>query len=272
MGGQTQNGVKAVEAEQHKALGAQLYQALTTQSTLAPLSGRHPEMSVEDAYRVSQCMLEHRLAAGERVVGKKIGVTSKPVQDMLGVFQPDFGFLTDAMVFEDGADIPIAGHLIQPRAEGEIAFRLKADLQGPGVTEADVLAATDTIIPCFEIVDSRIENWNIKIQDTVADNASCGVYVLGKNEVDPRDFDLPNLHMSIYKNGEFLSEGLGSAVQGNPLTAVSWLANTLGEFGIPFKADEVILSGSLAPLIPVVAGDHMRLELAGIGECSCQFV
>ncbi len=272
MGEQAHDGGRAVDEIQYKALGAELYQALTTQSTLAPLSGRHPEMTLEDAYHVSQCMLDHRLAAGERVVGKKIGVTSKPVQEMLGVFQPDFGFLTDAMVFEDGADICIADHLIQPRAEGEIAFRLKADLQGPGVTEADVLAATDTIMPCFEIVDSRIDNWNIRIQDTVADNASCGVYVLGRKEVDPRDFDLPGLHMSIYRNGEFLSEGLGSAVQGNPLTAVSWLANTLGEFGIPFRAGEVILSGSLAPLIPVVAGDHMRLELKGVGECSCQFV
>ena len=116
-----------------------------------------------------------------------------------------------------------AGKLIAPRAEGEIAFRLKADLAGPGVTEQDVLDATETIIPCFEIVDSRIDNWNIKIQDTVADNASCGVYVLGRNEVDPRDHDLPNLEMKIYKNGEFHSEGLGSAVQGNPLTAVAWL-------------------------------------------------
>ena len=106
----------------------------------------------------------------------------------------------------------------------------------------------------------------------MADNASCGVYVLSESEVDPRDYDLPNLHMKIYKNGEFHSEGLGSAVQGNPLTAVAWLANTLGEFGIPFNAGEVILSGSLAPLIPVVPGDEMSLEIEGIGGCSCKFV
>jgi 2-oxopent-4-enoate/cis-2-oxohex-4-enoate hydratase len=206
------------------------------------------------------------------VVGKKIGVTSKPVQDMLGVFQPDFGFLTDGMECPEGAEIPIAGNLIQPKAEGEIAFRLRKDLQGPGVTEQDVLDATATIVPCFEIVDSRIDDWKIRIQDTVADNASCGVYVLGRHEVDPRDFDLPSLKMTIHKNGEFIAEGLGSAVQGNPLTAVAWLANTLGEFGIPFKAGEVILSGSLAPLIPVVAGDEMSLEIEGIGGCHCRFV
>lgn len=140
------------------------------------------------------------------------------------------------------------------------------------MTEQDVLDATETIIPCFEIVDSRIDDWKIKIEDTVADNASCGVYVLGKNEVDPRDHDLPNLKMKVYKNGELHSEGLGSAVQGNPLTAVAWLANTLGEFGIPFLAGEVILSGSLVPLIPVVPGDEMSLEVEGIGSCSCKFV
>jgi 2-oxopent-4-enoate/cis-2-oxohex-4-enoate hydratase len=252
--------------------GDELFEALRAQTTLAPLTERESDITIEDAYHISQRFVQRRVDAGERIVGKKIGVTSKPVQDMLGVFQPDFGFLTDGMVFADGADISIAEHLIAPRAEGEIAFRLKSDLAGPGVTERDVLEATQSIMPCFEIVDSRIRNWEIKIQDTVADNASCGVYVLGKNEVDPRDFDLPNLHMTIYKNGEFNSEGLGSAVQGNPLTAVAWLANTLGEFGIPFKAGEIILSGSLAPLIPVVAGDKMSLDIAGIGGCSCNFV
>ena len=252
--------------------GEELYRAMREFRTLAPLTEREPDISIDDAYHISLAMLQHRTERdGEQVVGKKIGVTSKPVQDMLGVFQPDFGFLTDAMEYPDGADIPIAGHLIQPRAEGEIAFRLKKDLQGPGVTEQDVLDATESIMPCFEIVDSRVRNWEIRIQDTVADNASCGVYVLGKDAVDPRDYDLPNLKMTIWKNGEYHSEGMGSAVQGNPLTAVAWLANTLGEFGIPFKAGEVILSGSLVPLIPVVAGDEMRLEIDGIGGCSCRF-
>lgn len=252
--------------------GDELYQAMRQCRTVPPLTEREKDISIEEAYHVSLRMLQRRQHDdGEQVVGKKIGVTSKPVQEMLGVFQPDFGFLTDAMAYPDGADIPIAGNLIAPRAEGEIAFRLRQDLVGPGVSEADVLDATETIIPCFEIVDSRIRDWNIRIQDTVADNASCGVYVLSETEVDPRDFDLPRLQMKIFKNGELHSEGLGSAVQGNPLTAVAWLANTLGEFGIPFKAGEVILSGSLAPLIPVEPGDAMSLELAGIGGCSCRF-
>ena len=262
-----------MEQDQIDKLGDELYEALRTQSTVLPLTEREKDITITDAYHISLRMLKQRTELdGEGVIGKKIGVTSKPVQEMLNVFQPDFGFLTDAMESPDGADIAIAGNMIQPRAEGEIAFRLNKDLVGPGVTEQDVLDATATIMPCFEIVDSRIDDWKIKIEDTVADNASCGVYVLGKNEVDTRDFDLPNLKMTIYKNGEFNSEGLGSAVQGNPLTAVAWLANTLGEFGIPFKAGEVILSGSLVPLITVVAGDEMSLVIEGIGGCSCRFV
>ena len=134
-----------------------------------------------------------------------------------------------------------------------------------------MLAATDYVTPCFEIVDSRIHDWRIRIQDTVADNASCGVFVLGQERVDPRELDLPALHMRVFKNGELLSEGLGSAVQGNPLTAVAWLANTLGAFGIPFKAGEVILSGSLVPLEPVRAGDRFSLTIDGLGGAQVSF-
>ena len=253
-------------------LGNTLYQSLRDQSTIAPISDQYPDMTIDDAYYVSLQMLRRREEDGERVVGKKIGVTSAPVQKMLGVFQPDFGFLTDVMQVPNGADIPIAGNLIQPRAEAEIAFKLKSDLKGPGVTEQDVLDATELIFPCFEIVDSRIDDWEIKITDTVSDNASCGVFVLGDKGVDPRDFDLPKLKTVVKKNGEFLSEGEGSAVQGDPLTAVAWLANTLGEFDIPFKAGEFILSGSLVPLEPMVAGDEVSMELSGIGSCHCRFV
>ncbi len=262
-----------MDNEKVNALGDELYRALRSQTTLAPLTERENDITIEDAYHISQRMVSQRVKLdGEKIIGKKIGVTSAPVQEMLGVFQPDFGFLTDAMHYRDGAEIFIAGNLIQPRAEGEIAFRLKSDLVGPGITEQDVLDATESIMPCFEIVDSRIQDWNIKIEDTVSDNASCGVFTLGSNEVDPRTVDLPKLKMKVYKNGELHSEGLGAAVQGNPLTAVAWLANTLGEFGIAFKAGEIILSGSLVPLIPVVAGDRMHLELEGVGTASCSFV
>ena len=261
-----------VDAVQIAALGDELFTALRQSRVLEPLTNRHPEISIEEAYRVSLHLLARREASGERLIGKKIGVTSKPVQDMLGVFQPDFGFLTDAMQVEDGATVSLqrAG-LIQPRAEGEIAFMLKSDLQGPGVTREDVLAATAWVAPCFEIVDSRIRDWKIKIQDTVADNASCGVFVIGAQHSDPRALDLAAASMQMWKNDEPAGAGLGAAVQGHPAEAVAWLANTLGAFGIPFKAGELILSGSLAPLVPARAGDRFTMQIEGLGGCSIAF-
>lgn len=252
-------------------LGDELYCALRDRRTVAPLCERH-DLTVEDAYRISLRFLNRRQQDGELVIGKKIGVTSKPVQDMLNVHQPDFGFLTDAMQFEDGTTVSMSGAgLIQPRAEGEIAFMLKSDLQGPGVTREDVLAATEWVAPCFEIVDSRIQDWRIKIQDTVADNASCGVFVVGQQHTDPRSLDLAAASMHMWKNGEAAGQGLGSAVQGHPAEAVAWLANTLGAFGIPFKAGELILSGSLAPLVPAKVGDRFTMTIEGMGECSIAF-
>ena len=261
-----------MDAATLEALGDELFDALRERRTLTPFTSRHPDISVDDAYRISLRFLARREAAGERVIGKKIGVTSKPVQDMLGVFQPDFGFLTDTMQFADGATVSLkASGLIQPRAEGEIAFMLKSDLQGPGVTREDVLAATEWVAPCFEIVDSRIDDWKIKIQDTVADNASCGVFVIGTQHTDPRALDLAAASMQLWKNDAPAGSGLGSAVQGHPAEAVAWLANTLGAFGIPFKAGELILSGSLAPLVPAVAGDRFTLQIEGLGGCSIAF-
>ena len=253
-------------------LGDELYGALRSRTPVAPLTAREPAITIDDAYHVSRRFLQRRLDDGERVIGKKIGVTSKVVQRALDVHQPDFGWLTDAMKFDDGAEVPISTRLIQPRAEGEIAFVLKRDLKGPGITNAEVLAATECVMPCFEIVDSRIENWKIRIQDTVADNASSGLFVLGKDAVDPKSIDLVHCGMVVEKNGEVLSTGAGAAALGSPVFCVAWLANTLGAFGIPLLAGEVILSGSLVPLEPVVAGDRMRVTIGGIGRASVVFV
>ena len=252
-------------------LGDELYQALTQRQTLEPLTNRHADITIEDAYAIQQHMLARRLAAGEKVVGKKIGVTSQAVMNMLGVFQPDFGWLTDGMVFNEGESVP-ANTLIQPKAEGEIAFLLKKTLQGPGVTAADVLAATEGVMACFEIVDSRIRDWKIKIQDTVADNASCGVLVLGDRLVDVRDIDLATCGMVLEKNGEIVATGAGAAALGHPANAVAWLANTLGRLGIALEAGEVVLSGSLGIMVPVQAGDNLRVTIGGIGGCSVRFV
>jgi 2-oxopent-4-enoate/cis-2-oxohex-4-enoate hydratase len=190
---------------------------------------------------------------------------------MLEVNQPDFGQMTSGMVFSEGEAIR-ADSMIAPRAEAEVAFVLKSDLMGPGVTAADVLRATDFVVPCFEIVDSRIRDWKIKIQDTVADNASCGVLTLGGVRKSPRQLDLALAGMVLEKNGEIISTSAGAAVQGSPVNAVAWLANTLGRLGIGLKAGEIILSGSQSPLVPVKAGDSLYCSVGGLGSTSVRFI
>ena len=251
--------------------GDELYNALITRKAVAPLTDREPDITIEDAYRIQLRMIQRRVDAGETIIGKKIGVTSKVVMDMLKVNQPDFGQMTSGMVFSEGEAIR-ADSMIAPRAEAEVAFILKRDLEGPGVTPADVLRATECVVPCFEIVDSRIQDWKIKIQDTVADNASCGVLTLGGVRRSPRDLDLALAGMVLEKNGELISTSTGAAVQGSPVNAVAWLANTLGRLGIGLKAGEVILSGSQSPLVPVKAGDYLACSVGGLGGTSVRFI
>ena len=251
--------------------GDELYQALLERKAVDPLTDRESAITIEDAYQIQLRMIQRRVDAGETIVGKKIGVTSKVVMDMLGVNQPDFGQMTSGMVFNEG-DAIRAETMIAPKAEAEVAFMLKRDLMGPGVTAADVLRATDCVMPCFEIVDSRIKDWKIKIQDTVADNASCGVLTLGGLKKDPRKLDLALAGMVLEKNGELISTATGAAVQGSPVNAVAWLANTLGRLGIGLKAGEVILSGSQSPLVPVKAGDSLVCHVGGLGSTSVRFI
>ena len=260
-----------MEQTRIQALGDELYQAMLSREAVEPLTSRGEDISIDDAYHISLRMLERRLADGASVIGKKIGVTSKAVQNMLNVHQPDFGYLTDDMVFNSGETVRISDRLIAPRAEGEIAFILKKDLTGPGVTNADVLAATECVMPCFEIVDSRIRDWKIAIQDTIADNASCGLFVLGDQAVSPRKVDLVTCGMVVEKNGSVLSAGAGAAALGSPVNCVTLRAHTLCELGISLKAGEVILSGSLVPLEPVKAGDYMRVDIGGVGSASVRF-
>lgn len=252
------------------AAANELFSCIRDRKTVSPLTEQHPKMTIEDAYQISRAILKQRQQAGEVLVGKKIGVTSRAVQSMLDVRQPDFGYLTDAM--QTGADMPIGDRLIQPRAEGELAFVLKHDLMGPGVTEEDVLAATDRVLACFEIVDSRVKDWRIKIEDTVADNASSGLFVVAERGVGPYECDLASCHMRVYKNGELLSEGRGNASDiGSPQGCVAWLANTLSAWGIGLRSGEIILSGSLVPLEPVTVGDVMRCEIDGVGSVDVRF-
>lgn len=259
--------------EEIEACSSALFNALNSAVLIEPLRQRYPELTIADAYAVSLSLLQRRLENGEKIVGKKIGITSAVVQEMLNVDQPDFGFLTDAMWLENGTTVSLREHkLYQSRAEGELAFKLKADLVGPGVTESDVFAATESILPCFEIVDSRIRNWDIKIQDTVADNASCGVFVVGEPVSEFQHLNLQEIRMEVFKNGEKISEGKGADVLGNPLTAVAWLANTLGEYGISLKKGEIVLSGSFVPMEWVSSGDQFEVVIDNVGRASIGFV
>jgi 2-oxopent-4-enoate/cis-2-oxohex-4-enoate hydratase len=250
--------------------GDELYSALIELRTVPNLRDRANGIDITDAYRIQSRMVQRRLDAGETIVGKKVGATSAAVMTMLGLDQPDFGQLLDGMVYGDGDTIKLDS-LIQPRAEGEIAFVLKHDLTGPGVTAIDVLRATDYVVPCFEIVDSRIDNWDIKVVDTIADNASCGVYVLGSQKSDPLEVDLALVGMTIDVDGELIATGAGAAVKGSPVNSLIWLANTLGNLGITCKAGEVILTGSLSIMAWVKEPQTLTCEFGGLGSCSVTF-
>lgn len=250
--------------------GDELYDAWRERRVLSPFLERYPSITVQQAYAIQQRMVNRRVHAGEHIVGKKIGLTSKAVQDMLGVHEPDFGQLTSGMVCTEASGVDLNA-MIQPKAEAELAFVLEHDLIGPGITATDVIRATAYVAPCFEIVDSRIKDWKIKLQDTVADNASCGVFLLGDAKGDPRKLDLALAGMVLHRNGELHSTSVGASVQGSPINSVVWLANTLGRLGLPFRAGEVILSGSQSPLVPVTDGDELVCTIGGLGTCRARF-
>ena len=257
--------------------GDELYEALVERRTVPNLRDRAAGLDISDAYRIQSRMVQRRLDAGETIVGKKVGATSAAVQNMLGLFEPDFGQLMSGMLYRNGDTIRLDS-LIQPRAEGEVAFVLKHDLAGPGITAIDVLRATDYVVPCFEIVDSRIDNWDIKVCDTVADNASCGVFVVGAEPKDPLEIDLALVGMTIEVQrpgdtaAELFATGAGAAVKGSPVNSVVWLANTLAELGTPCRAGEVILSGSLTVMAWVKEPQTITCEFGGLGSCTVTFV
>lgn len=253
-----------------RLFGDELFDAWRDRQVVSPLVERAPEITLADAYKIQSRFVHRRVQAGEPIIGKKIGITSRAIQDFLGVFEPDFGQLTAGMLRHEDQGIDLA-QLIQPRAEAELAFVLKTDLVGPGITATDVIRATDYVSPCFEVVDSRIRDWQLKIQDTVADNASCGSFILGSAQGDPRKLDITMAGMTVYKNGTLFSTGVGAAVQGSPVNAVVWLANTLGKLGLPFLAGEIILSGAQSIVVPVSEGDELFCTIGGLGSCTARF-
>ena len=253
-----------------KQYAAQLAEAEATKIGTAPLTSIDSELTVKEAYSIQLENISKKLEQGQKIVGKKIGLTSKAMQNLLGVGEPDYGHLLDSMVVENGGRISIED-VLQPKVEAEIAFILKKELRGPNVTTLDVLQATDYVVPALEIVDSRVKDWKIKLVDTVADNASSGYYVLGGKPTKIEDVDLELIGMVLTKNGDLVNTGVGAAALGNPASCVAWLANKLSEFDIPLRAGEVILSGALSAAEVATKGDTFTARFAHIGQVSVRF-
>ncbi|SDH68043.1 2-keto-4-pentenoate hydratase [Alteribacillus persepolensis] len=248
-------------------LSQKLYDAEMTGKSIKPLVDFWPEMTVDDAYYIQLENIKRKKQEGQQVMGKKIGLTSKPMQELLGVNEPDYGHLLNTMQVKNGEKVP-KGKLLQPKVEGEIAFVLDKTLQGPNVTMEEVLNATRYVLPAIEIVDSRVQEWKITLKDTVADNASSGLYVLGDEPVEPHKYDLSELGMVLYRNGNVINRGAGLEALGHPAICVAWLANRLSHFNISLEAGEVILSGALSKAIEGQEGDLFEVEVENLGTVS----
>jgi 2-keto-4-pentenoate hydratase len=255
----------------YQAIAEKLLTAERQCIPIDPLTNVYPTMTVEDAYRIQLAIVEKKKTDKNKIIGKKIGLTSRAMQRLLNVNEPDYGHLLSNMLLLEGEPC-IRKKLIWPRVEGELAFVLKERLQGPGITPSDVLRATEGIMPAFEIVDSRIRDWKIKLPDTVADNGSSAFLVLGSRMMPVKDLDLRLIGMVLEKNGEVVSTGAGAAVWGNPAAAVAWLANKLSDFGIALEAGEIILSGALTAAEDANEGDVFSVSFDRLGTLSLKFV
>jgi 2-keto-4-pentenoate hydratase len=252
-------------------LANQLIQAEIERKAVSPFTEQQPTITLQQAYAVQLAYVAQKQQAGHRVIGKKIGATSKAIQQMFQVEQPDYGHLFDYMVYPSGAEIAL-NTLIQPKIESELAFVLKEDLIGEHITPLDVLQAIDYIVPAFEIIDSRIKDWQIRFEDTVSDNGSSGLIVLGDQKISPFDVDLSAIGLNTYKNDELVEMGTGSNVLGNPLYAVVWLANALQQFDVQLLAGEIILTGAFTAALNVERDDHFKAKFGQIGEIDVKFV
>lgn len=246
-----------------------LRESRASRKPIAPISLTHGIVGLAAAYAVAEVNTNYRVQAGNRIIGKKVGLTSFAVQQQLGVDQPDFGVLFDDMEYLNGQDVPIA-RLMQPKIEAEVALVVGRDLLAKTPTWAEFLTSIAYALPALEIVDSAIANWKISLEDTVADNASCGVYVLGDQPVSLGLVSLGDLGMQMTKNGQTVSVGGGAACLGHPLRAAYWLACTVAERGQGLKAGEVILSGALGPMVPVIVGDVIHASVGALGCVTCR--
>jgi len=246
-----------------------LYFAERDRNPIAPLTELDNAITVDDAYAIQMKNVERALAMGYIISGKKIGLTSPGIQRQLGVSEPDYGHLFTAMDCSDGT--VETSQLIQPKIEAELAFILSADLAGGNVTVEDVHKATEYVVGAFEIVDSRVADWKIKLADTVADNASSGRYILGETRLKVEDVDLPAETMRLYKGETLVQEGVGSNVQGDPCVAVAWLANRLWDYGVTLKKGEVVLSGAFSAAPTAQKGEVFSAHFGSFGTVTAHF-
>ncbi|MEW6442837.1 MAG: fumarylacetoacetate hydrolase family protein [bacterium] len=258
--------------EDARTIAQDLYRAEQQAVPIDPLTSTYPDLTAERAYAVQLAGVEMRKTRDQRrTVGKKIGLTSVAMQKLIGVKEPDYGHLLDHMLVREGEPIP-RGELLLPKVEGEVAFVLKKTLQGPGLTTADVLRATEGIMASIEIVDSRVRDWKIRLADTIADNASSGRFALGSRLLPVKKLDLRLIGMVLEKNGEVMSTGAGAAVLGHPAASVAWLANKLAEFGIALHEGEIVLSGALTAAVDAHAGDSFLVTFQELGGVGVRFV
>ena len=251
-------------------LAADLAEAERSRVGIAPLTTGNLDIDVIDAYEIQLINIRQRVAEGARVLGHKVGLSSKAMQEMMGVDEPDYGHLLDEMqVFED-RPVP-AGKYLYPRVEVEVGFVLADDLPGEGCTEDDVLAATAAFAPAIELIDTRITDWKIKLCDTIADNASSAGWVLGEARVSPKDIDIQNIDAVLTRNGEVVAKGRSDAVLGNPVTAVAWLARKVDSFGVRLKAGDIVLPGSCTKAIDARPGDDFIADFDGLGSVHLSF-
>ena len=269
-GASTATLAEQIDLDRLDAIAARLIEASDTVTAIAPIRDDFAVGDVASAYAIQERQTKARLAQGRRLVGRKIGLTAKSVQRQLGVDQPDFGMLFDCMAVPDGETVP-HGKLIAPRCEAEVAFALGRDLDVALPSANEVIDAIAYVLPAIEIVDSRIANWDIGIIDTVADNASSGLFVLGSRPVRLGDFDLRLCGMTLQRNGSGVSYGAGAACLGSPLNALTWLAAKMHELGRPLRAGDVVLSGALGPMIAAIPGDVFEARISGLGSVRVVF-